>query len=86
MECEKRLRVGVLVQKKLACRGLRVGPSKLRRVERARMELSSVQLAHKFGATLLKTMILSNSVLTLYGLILAPILNLFKLPISVLGS
>ena len=28
----------------------------------------------------------SNSVLTLYGLILAPILNLFKLPFWVLGS
>ena len=28
----------------------------------------------------------SNSVLTLYGLILAPILNLFKLPFLVLGS
>ena len=29
MECGNRLRVGVLVQKTLACRGLRVGPSKV---------------------------------------------------------
>ena len=32
------------------------------------------------------SLLFSNSVLTLYGLILAPLLNLFELPFLVLGS